>query len=81
MGGEGLGELIGGWGEGGGNKKSDRTVNKCCSYLFDSVDFFSFQTKFRTFLAVFRIRDNLVRIRIHGSVPLTDGSGSCSFRQ
>jgi len=36
---------------------------------------------------VFRIRDILVRIRIFGSVPLTNGSGcgfgsgSCSFRQ
>ncbi len=34
-------------------------------------------------LPVFRIRDILVRIRIRGSVPLTNGSssGSCSFRQ
>jgi hypothetical protein len=40
---------------------------------------------FIVFTAVFRIRDNLVRIRILGSVPLTNGSGSgsgsCSFRQ
>jgi hypothetical protein len=36
-----------------------------------------------TYPAVFRIRDILVRIRIHGSVPLSNGSesGSCSFRQ
>jgi hypothetical protein len=30
---------------------------------------------------VFRIRDILVRIRIRRSVHLTNGSGSCSFRQ
>ncbi len=31
--------------------------------------------------AVFRIRDIVVRIRILGFVPLTNGSGSCYFRQ
>jgi hypothetical protein len=38
---------------------------------------------FEKFLAVFRMRDILVRIRIPGSVPLTNGSGSesCFFRQ
>jgi hypothetical protein len=30
---------------------------------------------------VLRIRDILVRILIRGSVPLTNGSGSCNFRQ
>jgi hypothetical protein len=30
--------------------------------------------------AALRIRDILVRIRIRGSVPLTNGSGSCHFR-
>jgi hypothetical protein len=30
---------------------------------------------------VLRIRDILVRIRIRGSVPLTNGSGSCYFRE
>jgi hypothetical protein len=32
-----------------------------------------------SFLAVLRIRDILVRIRIRGSVPLTNGSGSAVF--
>ncbi len=32
-------------------------------------------------IAVFRIRNILVRIWILGSVPLTNRSGSCSFRQ
>jgi hypothetical protein len=32
-------------------------------------------------IPVFRIRNILVQIWIHGSVPLTNGSGSCSFRQ
>jgi hypothetical protein len=31
------------------------------------------------FSAVLRIRDILVRMLIRGSVPLTDGSGSCYF--
>ncbi len=30
--------------------------------------------------SVFRIHDILVRIRIRGSMPLTNGSGSCYFR-
>jgi hypothetical protein len=33
------------------------------------------------FLPVLRIRYILARIRIRGSVPLTNGSGSCHFRQ
>jgi hypothetical protein len=41
--------------------------------------------KYKMFIAVFRIHDILVRIRIHGSVPLTNGSksgsGCCSFQQ
>ncbi len=32
-------------------------------------------------MAVSRIRDILVRVRIRGSVPMTYGSGSCFFRQ
>ncbi len=31
-------------------------------------------------LTVFRIHDILVWIRIRGSMPLTNGSGSCYFR-
>jgi hypothetical protein len=34
-----------------------------------------------TFSTVLRIRDILVRIQIRGSVPLTNVSGSCYFRQ
>ncbi len=33
------------------------------------------------FKPVLWIRDNLVRIRIRGSIQVTYGSGSCSFRQ
>ncbi len=35
---------------------------------------------FRDFWAVFRIRDIMEWIRIRGSMPLTNGSGSCFFR-
>jgi hypothetical protein len=36
--------------------------------------------KHQSCIAVFRIHDNLVWIRIRGSMPLTNGSGSCYFR-
>ncbi len=37
--------------------------------------------KYTIFLAVFRIHDILLWIRIRKSMPLTNGSGSCYFRQ
>jgi hypothetical protein len=37
-------------------------------------------TTYRLMKTVFRIREILVWIRIRGSLPLTNGSGSCYFR-
>ncbi len=39
-----------------------------------------FVSTFRVQIPVLRIRDMLVRIWNRGSVPLTNGSGSCYFR-
>jgi hypothetical protein len=64
--------------------KKSRSQNVCAVHCSDSFhsQHYDRQRRLCTGLskAVLRIRDMFVRIRIRGSVPLTNGSGSCYFR-
>jgi hypothetical protein len=58
---------------------------KCRRYIYflytnQTADHYTLGAK-GTFNTVLRIHEILVRIRIRGSIPLTNGSGSCYFRQ